>query len=95
MHVMKNLKLIDATSTPRATVTFHLLIDEYYGNLNAVMHGGAAGVIFDMCTTMALGPLSRPGHWDFLAGVTRKLDISYLKAVPVGAQSSIQRTYRD
>lgn len=94
-HTMENLKLIDATSTPRATVTYHLLIDEHYGNLNSVMHGGAAGVIFDMCTTTALGPLSRPGYWDFLAGVTRKLDISYLRAIPIGEQSSSQSKYHD
>jgi acyl-coenzyme A thioesterase 13 len=74
------------------------------------MHGGAAGVIFDMCTTTALGPLARPGFWEwvsflfisdvsavklllgmalmtcgsFLGGVTRSLNISYLKAIPMG-----------
>lgn len=27
--------------------------------------GGAAGVIFDMCTTSALGPLAKPGFWEY------------------------------
>lgn len=49
-----------------------------------VMHGGAAGVIFDMSTTTALGPLQKPGYWLFLGGVTRSLNISYLRAVPIG-----------
>lgn len=48
------------------------------------MHGGAAGVIFDMSTTTALCPLARPGFWEFMGGVTRSLNISYLKAVPIG-----------
>jgi acyl-coenzyme A thioesterase PaaI-like protein len=48
------------------------------------MHGGAAGVIFDMSTTTALCPVARPGFWEFMGGVTRSLNISYLKAVPIG-----------
>jgi acyl-coenzyme A thioesterase 13 len=47
------------------------------------MHGGAAGVIFDMSTTTALCPIARPGFWEFLGGVTRSLNISYLKPVPL------------
>jgi len=81
-HLMSSLTLTDAT--PQGTVTFELLIDERYTNINGVMHGGAAGVIFDMCTTTALGPLARPGYWDFLGGVTRTLNISYLRAIPIG-----------
>lgn len=61
-HVMDNLKIIDAS--PLGTVTFELTIDESYANLNEVMHGGAAGVIFDMGTTTALGPLAKPGYWE-------------------------------
>jgi acyl-coenzyme A thioesterase 13 len=48
------------------------------------MHGGAAGVIFDMSTTSALCPLARPNYWQFMGGVTRTLNISYLKPVPIG-----------
>lgn len=64
--------------------TTKLHVGQEYGNLNDVMHGGAAGVIFDMLTTIALGPVARPGFWTFLGGVTRTLNINYLKAVPVG-----------
>ncbi|TVY33624.1 hypothetical protein LOCC1_G008399 [Lachnellula occidentalis] len=81
-HVMDTVQIIDAS--PEGTVSFDLLIDERYSNLNGVMHGGAAGVIFDMCTTTALGPLAKPGFWDFLGGVTRSLNISYLRAIPIG-----------
>jgi hypothetical protein len=61
---LSDARLIDASSTPTATATFELTITEYYSNLNNVMHGGAAGVIFDMSTTCALGPLARPGFWE-------------------------------
>jgi len=59
---MQNCKVIDAS--PAGTAEFEFVIDKYYSNLNGVMHGGAAGVIFDMCTTSALGPLARPGFWE-------------------------------
>lgn len=41
-------------------------------------------MIFDMSTTTALCPVARPGFWEFMGGVTRSLNISYLKAVPIG-----------
>ena len=47
-----------------ASCTSKLYISEDYGNYNCVMHGGAAGVIFDMMTTIALGPVARPGFWE-------------------------------
>lgn len=62
-HLMSSLKLLDVA--PEGEVTYSLLIDERYTNLNGVMHGGAAGVIFDMATTTALGPFARPGYWEY------------------------------
>jgi len=60
--IMRDAKLIDGSPLGRASFT--LLMSTDYGNINGVMHGGAAGVIFDMCTTVALAPLSRPGYWE-------------------------------
>jgi acyl-coenzyme A thioesterase PaaI-like protein len=62
-HVMDNVKIIDAAEKP-ARATFELTVSEKYANVNGVMHGGAAGVVFDMCTTSALGPLARSGYWE-------------------------------
>ncbi|OMP89278.1 Acyl-coenzyme A thioesterase 13, partial [Diplodia seriata] len=81
-EVMKKMKLVDAG--PEGFVQFELTIGNEFSNLNDVMHGGAAGVIFDMATTSALNPLSRPNFWFFMGGVTRTLNISYLRAVPLG-----------
>ncbi|KAF1851099.1 thioesterase family protein-like protein [Cucurbitaria berberidis CBS 394.84] len=81
-EVMENFKIIDAGLD--GSVTYELYMAPNFSNLNNVMHGGAAGVIFDMSTTTALCPIARPGFWEFMAGVTRSLNISYLKAVPIG-----------
>jgi len=63
-YLMNNCTLLSAT--PRGEIEFELLITPFYANLNGVMHGGAAGVIFDMCTTTALGPVSRKGYWEYV-----------------------------
>ncbi|EMD67618.1 hypothetical protein COCSADRAFT_34417 [Bipolaris sorokiniana ND90Pr] len=83
-QVMNSLELVDATTD--GTVTYEMFMAPNFSNLNNVMHGGAAGVIFDMSTTTALCPLARPGFWEFMGGVTRSLNISYLKAVPIGVK---------
>lgn len=36
----------------------------------------------DMFTTTALAPIARPGQWDFMGGITRNLNISYLRGIP-------------
>ncbi|KAF3766472.1 hypothetical protein M406DRAFT_330286 [Cryphonectria parasitica EP155] len=66
-----------------SSCTSRIFIGPEFSNYNGVMHGGAAGVIFDMLTTIALGPVARPGFWAFLGGVTRTLNLSYLKAIPI------------
>lgn len=50
-----------------SSCTSRLHIGREDGNYNGVMHGGAAGVIFDMLTTIALGPIARPGFWTWVA----------------------------
>ncbi|KAH7122769.1 thioesterase family protein-like protein [Dendryphion nanum] len=83
-EVMERLELVDAGLD--GSVVYELDIIPGFSNLNDVMHGGAAGVIFDMSTTTALCPIGRPGSWEFMGGVTRSLNISYLKAVPIGTR---------
>ncbi|KAI9725974.1 MAG: hypothetical protein M1828_002302 [Chrysothrix sp. TS-e1954] len=79
---MSRAKLLDAG--PEGSVLFEFTIDRRYSNMNDVMHGGAAAVLFDMFTTTALGPVAKPGYWYFMGGVTRALNITYCRAVPVG-----------
>lgn len=61
---MRDAKVIDGSPDGRAS--FEIRITPYYGNINGVLHGGAAGVIFDMLTTAALAPLSRPDYWEYV-----------------------------
>lgn len=60
--LMATLRLVGAK--PAGTAEFEFRVGEGYGNINGVMHGGAAALIFDMCTTSALGPVARPGFWE-------------------------------
>ena len=46
-------------------------------------------MIFDMATTTALCPIAQPGYWEFMGGVTRSLNISYLRAVPINTKVRI------
>ncbi|OJD20562.1 hypothetical protein ACJ73_08103 [Blastomyces percursus] len=81
-YLMDSLRVIEAY--PGGGALWELPITDYWTNINEVMHGGAYGVIFDMCTAISMSPISKEGYWEFLAGVTRSLNISYLKAVPIG-----------
>jgi acyl-coenzyme A thioesterase 13 len=88
-EVMDSLKLVDAGMD--GSVAFEMTIGPNFSNLNStnlhpqlytrangipdVMHGGAAGVIFDMSTMTALCPLARPG---FVGHGPRPNDTSYI-----------------
>ena len=47
------------------------------------MHGGAQASLFDITTSLALIPISRPGFW-MLGGVSRVLTVTYLRPLPTG-----------
>lgn len=94
-HVMRDMRLLSATGRPgdpsstppipasaHPSALFELHVDHKYTNLNNVMHGGAATTVFDMATMLSLGPVHREGYWEFMGGVTRSLNTSFLKAVP-------------
>ncbi|OKL55790.1 hypothetical protein UA08_08870 [Talaromyces atroroseus] len=86
--LIKDIRFIDAD--PLGSSSWDLTVDETWCNMNNVLHGGAYGLIFDMCTAITMQTVSRPGYWEFLAGVTRALNISYLKAVPLGTTIRIK-----
>lgn len=50
-----------------------------------MLHGGAAAMIVDMCTTAAQAPVARPGYWVF-GGVSRTLSVTYLRPMPKGTE---------
>ncbi len=85
----KHLRVIGATAKPKCTVTLEMDVLPEYGNRMENMHGGAAALVFDMCTTLCTGPLARKDFWWF-GGVSRKLDITYLRPVKVGSTIVIE-----
>ncbi|GBF65006.1 hypothetical protein TMEN_7723 [Trichophyton mentagrophytes] len=86
----EDIRLIDAD--PSGGATWELDVTEYWSNLNGVMHGGACAVVFDMCTAISMNPVTKPGYWYFLQGVSRSLNLSYLKGIPTGTTIRIKCT---
>lgn len=54
-----------------------------------LVHGGCIATLFDTTTTAALLPNSKPGFWS-AAGVSRTLNVTYLRPVPVGTTVIIE-----
>lgn len=78
-----HLKLVSATSSPRVTATFELKVVRALCNRLDNMHGGAIGLVYDMCTTMAMAPASRSDFW-FFGGVSRTLSVTFLRPPKIG-----------
>ncbi|KHN94187.1 thioesterase family protein [Metarhizium album ARSEF 1941] len=74
---------------PAPSVTFAFTCLEEHCNRLGNLHGGAAATLFDLCTTLSLALINRPGFWQFL-GVTRNLNVTYFRPVPVGEEVVIE-----
>ena len=78
----RHLRLVDAYRLPNgmAIATFSMLVTTSLCNRTGMLHGGAASMIVDMCTTMAQAPIAKPGFWHF-GGVSRTLSVTYLRPI--------------
>ena len=73
--------------TPR--VTFAYTVKPDHCNRLGNLHGGCAATLFDLCTTVPLALVNRPGFWSWM-GVSRTLNVTYLRPVARGEQVLIE-----
>lgn len=90
--VIRALTLVSATvePTPRSTSRFTVL--PAFTNAKGTLHGGAAAMIFDMCTssTMALVQGKGMEGWGNGGAVSRSLNVVYLEGVKEGEEVLIE-----
>ncbi|KAH0612374.1 uncharacterized protein H6S33_010426 [Morchella sextelata] len=85
-EILESLVLVSTTST---TTVFELTIKAAYTNGLNSLHGGCAALIYDICTSAALMVIAREGFWES-TGVSRNLNITYIRPVPCGTKVRIE-----
>ncbi|KAK1756000.1 putative thioesterase superfamily member [Echria macrotheca] len=89
MTLAPTLKVHSTSSSPTQKVTFTFQVQPPHLNSLGNMHGGCTATLFDLCTSSALFLVSRPGFWNYL-GVSRCLNVTYLKPLPVGTRVLVE-----
>ena len=85
----KAMTVVSASYTPKPRAVTRLIVAPSMCNVSGNLHGGAISTLFDVCTTTALATAVRKGFWE-LTGVTRTLNTTCLRPVPVGAEIEIE-----
>ncbi|EXJ74642.1 uncharacterized protein A1O5_01335 [Cladophialophora psammophila CBS 110553] len=77
---MDNLRFEDIEAD--GTVVFSLFLGPEFLHVGGSLHGGAATLILDQCTSLSIAPHAAPGYWEWTGGVTRTLSVTCLRAPP-------------
>lgn len=70
-------------------MTFTFRIQPSHTNRLGNLHGGCAATVFDVCTSLPLALVARPGFWSYL-GVSRTLSTTYLRPAAAGTEVRVE-----